>query len=151
MRHTCKVHTGQNNIRGIHIKDRQNTYMLSKHALCIPTWNICKRCICPCANTQHTAQMRNTQIQLGTMHIHSNYASDNLLLFLHTSSAYIHSALNYTRYTKTQYPCPWIHGECRHWIINHASAPFDPLSFGSTSIIFMNLSIGRILCFETKE
>lgn len=42
----------------------------------------------------------------GTMDIHSNYASDNLLLFLHTSSAYIHSALNYTRYTKTQYPCP---------------------------------------------
>lgn len=55
------MHTGQNNIRGIHIKDRQNTYMLSKHALCIPTWNICKRCICPmCKYTACTSDAKYT-------------------------------------------------------------------------------------------
>lgn len=38
----------------------------------------------------------------GTMDIHASYISDALLLFLHTSSAYIHSAPNYARYTKTK-------------------------------------------------
>lgn len=55
------MHTGQNNIRGIHIRDRQNTYMLPKHALRIPTWNICKRCICPmCKYTACTSDAKYT-------------------------------------------------------------------------------------------
>lgn len=59
------MHTGQNNIRGIHIKDRQNTYMLSKHALCIPNGISARDVFAPCANTQHAPQMQNIQIQLG--------------------------------------------------------------------------------------
>lgn len=59
-----------------------------------------------CASTQHTTHMQNIQIQLGDNGYTSKCINDALSLFLHTSSACIHSAQSYTRYTQKAVPMP---------------------------------------------
>lgn len=112
---------GQNNIKIIQIKGRQNIHMLPKHRLCIPIQNICKRRIYPmCKYTAYNLYAKYTN-QTGGQWIYIQVHKWHFVFFSAQKFS-IHSAQSYTRCRKKQYPCPRIHEKFRHWITNHAYA-----------------------------